>query len=206
MTNIRLIHNPFTRETTIYCEKKKITAEENKIYSFLNTNDFNDCLLPFNKKYAIWQGLLPELMLEVNDDELHITFEGREVDFQSLENAFKQCGTIVTNLGYENNWRLFYIPNFNAEYLAAALNNLAGTLREICESRAELREVDSIVGDIGKNDFRKCYKRLQEILSKHLEKWENSDNKYKEEKVNYINSVVIANLEMLGKQFSELLS
>ena len=84
MTNIHLVYDPYADKVQVYIESREITAPENKIYSFLDLNGFYKCLLPFRRRYAIWEGLLLELLEEVNDEDLHIIFEGRRTDHQRL--------------------------------------------------------------------------------------------------------------------------
>ncbi len=201
MTNIRLVYNPFTKEAEVYCENKKISAEENKIYMFLKTNGFYECLLPFNKRYVIWQGLLPELMIEVNDDELHILFEGTKEDFQTLENSFTQSEIYVNNLGYENNWVVSYLPNFTVENLVQTLCDTAENMKDICESRAELHEIDNYLSDAHEIEAMEAYQKLKRMIAGHLKKWENSNNKYKDEKKNFIEHIIMSNLRELEIQY-----
>lgn len=201
MTNIRLVYNPYTKVTEVYCENKKITAEENKILTFLRTNGFHECLLPFRKRYVIWQGLLPELMIEVNDDELFVLFEGTDEDFQLLESSFTQAEMLVSNLGYENNWTVSHFPDFGIEHLQQALNDMAENLKEICESRAELREINDYLSNLSGKEVVNKHQELKRLIAKHLEKWENSDNKYKDEKRNYIEHIIKKHLSEIEVRY-----
>ena len=67
MTNIRLVYNPFTGQTRIYNENQEITAKENRLCAFLCPGGFESCLLPFRRRYTVWEGLLPELLRFLGD-------------------------------------------------------------------------------------------------------------------------------------------
>lgn len=195
MTNIRLIYNPFTKTARIYREHKEITAAENKIYTFLNTDGFYDCLMPFNRRYVVWEGLLPELISEANDEELRVVFEGREADFVRLEKAFDQLRPAVENAGYENRWQLAHARNFEAGDIVLQLQDIARNLREMCESRAELKEIESLTARAGEDNIRECCEAVRAVISGHIAKWEQSGSRYRQEKIVY--------LEMLEERLDE---
>lgn len=186
MTNIRLVYNPFTKEIHIYNERREITASENKIYTFLNSNSFYDCLLPLNKRYVIWEGLLPELLEEVNDEELHIVFEGRKADYQLLEEAFQQLKPAIENAGYENKWQLTYVRNFEAVDIVEQYVKVARSLRELCECRRELNEVDNLIAGIREDNLSESSTQIKAVISDHILKWEQSTNDYRQEKIMYL--------------------
>lgn len=202
MTDIRIVFNPAAKESEVYCGGRRIEAKENKIYTFLEANDFYECLLPFTKRYMIWQGLLPELIIEANDDALRIVFEGTEADYRRVEEAFRQTRTVVSNLGYENSWQLSHEGNFEERNLNALLADLAGALREMCETRAELRALDAFCKKLDAGSgFAECEREFKKLAGEHLKKWEKSDNRYKEEKIGYIRNAVLERLEQKKREF-----
>lgn len=183
MTNIRLIYNPYTKKVQIYNEHNEITAAENKIYTFLNTSGFACCLMPFRKRYTIWEGLLLELLEEFNDEELSITFEGRKADYQRLEDSFLQLKPAVENAGYQNLWQIFFVQNFEAADIAKQLAQDAEDLREMCECRAELTAVDNLIAAISEEHLLENCSQFKTILSDHIAKWQQSSSSYRQEKI-----------------------
>lgn len=190
MTNVQIIYNPFEDKTRVIYEDHEILSEDNKIVTFLKTNGFHKCLYMFNKKYVMWQGLLPEIIKEVNDDELHIIFEGSDSDFEKLEAAFCEAKDIVNNMGYENNWSLSHISNFTAERAADDLKNIIESFDEFCcETRAERAQVKECLSLLNADTYGAACKKAEKIFEQHIEKWQNSDSKYKEEKIDYIKAL-----------------
>lgn len=183
MTNIHLIYNPYTNKVQIYNERNEITAAENKIYMFLNTNGFENCLMPFRKRYTIWEGLLLELLEEFNDEELSITFEGRKADYQRLEASFQQLKPAVENAGYQNLWQILFVQNFEAADIAKQLVQAAEELREMCECRAELSAVDNLIAEVNEERLLENCSQLMTILSEHIAKWQQSSSSYRQEKI-----------------------
>lgn len=186
MTNIRLVYNPFTGQTRIYNENQEITAKENRLCAFLCPGGFESCLLPFRRRYTVWEGLLPELLRETNDEELHVIFEGRDEDFRKMEEAFEQTRSAVENAGYENRWQLTHIPNFEAGNLVRQLRELAAHMREMCESRRELSEIDRLAEEIGEENLDKNCQSMQAVLCAHIAKWEQSQSEYRQGKITYL--------------------
>lgn len=186
MTDIKIIYNPVDLSVRLYYDNKEIKSDENKIYAFIKTEGFFNCLKPFNRRYVIWNGLLTELIDEFNDDELHIIFEGREKDFKEVESAFEGSRTTVENVGYENNWNLMFIKNFETENIAESLVEIAGDLRELCETRNELYVINSYVKDMHTLNISESYERLEALIEEHISKWEDSNSKYKESKLAFL--------------------
>jgi len=186
MTNVQIIYNPFEDKTRVIYENHEILSDDNKIVTFLKTNGFHKCLYMFNKKYVMWQGLLPEIIKEVNDDELHIIFEGSDADFEKLEVAFCESKDIVNNIGYENNWNLSHISNFTVDRAADDLKDIIESFREFCETRAELAQLNECISLLNADTYADVCKKVEKIFEQHIEKWQNSDNKYKEEKIGFI--------------------
>lgn len=208
MTTVKLIFNPFDKKSRLFYENNEITAMENKVYAFLQSGDFCEVLLPFNKRYVIWRGLLPELMNEVNDSELHIIFEGRESDFIRLEQAFDKCRPMIESMGYENQWHLSFIKNFEAEDILDKLIQAAESIRDMCETRAELHEADAFITNAVHGDIQVNYLAVRSLLEKHQEKWRYSTDRYKKEKIDYLNMVAesikeISNLLKIQEVYPE---
>ena len=190
MTDVRIIYNPYENKTTLIYEKHVITSAENKIYSYLLSDGFYEVLLPFKKRYSIWYGLLPELIKEVNDDELKIIFEGRLSDYELIKKAFEECREIVENEGYANAWSLDFEKNFESENVINQLLSAANMLRDVCETRAELREVDKFKSAVSDDEISELYGRLMSMIKKHIEKWEVSSDDYRQNRINELNVII----------------
>lgn len=187
MTTIRLICDPYSGNVRLFIEETEITAPENKVYGFLKENGLIKALYPFNRRYVIWRGLLPELMSEANDSELRIVFEGRSGEFHKLEQAFDECRPMVQNLGYENHWELCHIKNFETENLKRDFVQLAASLKDMCESRSELYEVEHLISMAKTVSLKGSCQALVAFLNKHRPKWEQDKGQYQKEKSDYIN-------------------
>mgnify|MGYP003294027295 CR=1 FL=1 len=186
MTNVKIVYNPADLSVRIFYESKEVISSENKVYAFLKNMGLYNSLFPFQRRYVIWRGLLAELINEFNDDELHILFEGREKDFQEVEKAFENTKSMVEDIGYDNNWHLSFIRNFDIENLVEELKGIAEEIRQISETREELHEVGRLLVEIRQDNFVDSLHELEDILDKHIEKWGSSNEKYKKSKVDLL--------------------
>jgi len=202
MTRIRIVYDPFAKRVSIYNEDEEFSAAENKICAFLNNNSFYDCLLPMRKRYLIWNGLLPELMSEVNDDELQIVFEGRTCDYQRVDGAFRHTAGLCAQLGYENRWNLCHAGNFEAAHLVNLLDEVAKDLREMCESRAELSQVDHVRLQLAEQGPDAVCLALSQLIAGHIGKWEAGNSPYREEKITYL-KILCDRLEEVEKHLGK---
>lgn len=189
MTSIRIVYDPFRNKTRIACDGREITSLDNKINSYVLSEGFYNVLLPFRKRYSVWNGLLPELINEVNDDELSITFEGRQEDFEKLEKAFEECRDMVENIGYSNSWTLYCEKGFENENIIDELINAAGNLKGLCETRAELGELRQFSECAKDMDISECRDRLMLLIGEHIGKWETSGEKYRDSKISELKMI-----------------
>lgn len=195
MTDIRLVYDPFEDRMHIYYEEEVITEAENRICDFLRTHGFRKCLLPFRTKYAVWEGLAVELVQEVNDGELRIVFEGQEEDYRLIREAFRKAEAAVRELGYQGSFGLAHTGNFELPNVAKKLGDIVRSLREMCESRAELAKADGLLAQIDAGQLKQSCTALEGLILGHIEKWEQSGSDYRQEKIAY--------LGMLGSELKE---
>lgn len=198
MTEVRIVYNPANSRCRLFYDNREILSAENKIYAFLTTENIHDILIPFNRRYTIWQGLLPEIICEFNDDELNITFEGREDDFRALEEAFEKTESIVENIGYTNRWSLTFVKNFEQEAATERVLFIAQEIREMCETRAELYEIKDLVESVSVKELTEICESLQDIIEAHKEKWNQSSERHKKSKVDFLNIKAEQLKELLG--------
>jgi len=203
MTDVKIIHNPFDNTTTLVYGSHVIRSSGNKINSYIISDGFYSILLPFRKRYSVWNGLLAELIYEVNDDELNIVFEGRHSDFELVKKSFEECRDIVENSGYSNLWSLSYKENFEAVNLKEQILYAADMLKESCETRAELKEIDEFKETIDSESVDSGYARLNEILKKHKEKWEGANYAFKMNRISEL-ELIMNNLQETGSKIKQL--
>ena len=205
MITVRLKYNPYEKKCRIFFDDVEITAKENRIFAFLSANGFELSLHTFRKRYVIWNGLLPELIAEANDSELNVLFEGRSEDFEKLEQAFQESRQIIVSLGYENEWTVCHLPNYESEHYLEELIQIAEKLKDMCESRAELYEIETYIRKAGEHDILQNQKDLTALIEKHIRKWDTGNSRFRKEKIFFLKTLSdrADNLPCLGNSIIE---
>lgn len=185
MTDIKIVYDPYAKKTSVFYYEHEIVSEDNTIVSFLKTNGFDKCLSAFKQgKYVRWQGLLPEIIKDVNDDELSIIFEGKDENFKELEVAFHDSKDTINNMGYENNWNLSFVENFSdIETVIENLKCIIEKFRDFCDTRKELDLLRDYINRLKPDTYTEIRENVMKTFEQHIEKWENSNSPYKEGKI-----------------------
>lgn len=122
-TKITLTYNPYTHAVALEGgEGSRMTP---RLAEFLR-GPMEDWLDYRTVSYRCWNGLLPELMQELNDDALEITFEGAPEDFQRLEKGLRSQCEAIGEYGYEPEaWTLGFKPRFDPETILSRMRVIA---------------------------------------------------------------------------------
>lgn len=187
MTNIRIIFDSADSETEIFCGNQKIENSNSRVYDRLTSDGFYKCLNPFRSKYMIWNGLIAELISEVNDSELEIVFVGDENDFDEVRKAFDNSGEYISAMGYEDKkWSLQFEKKRDNEKAREELKRIAENLLPKCETEKEKKEVYDLISKIAEEDISDVYKKTENLLQRHIKKWQKSHDKFKTVNIFYI--------------------
>ncbi len=201
MVNVHIVYNPLLEELLISYNKKKLKNRLNKIVSFSNELDFKTIISPYTHKYKVWQGLLAELIRDLNDDELDIVFEGRKIEFEALENAFNNSKDIVTRFGYKNNWKLSHMPSFEINNILENLIEIIGEMKEKFTDKTDINKLNQLEQILSNsthpNDLNTVKESLFKLIVNRLVQIEQSDSRYK--------SADIGMIKMLKNRIVEIL-
>lgn len=95
MKTVEISYNPYFQETGLKIDGEKYENLSSRIGEFVLGKPIDSWLDRRVVSYQRWDGILPELMEYLNDDELEIVFSGSEDDFDRVkERLSKQHGTI----------------------------------------------------------------------------------------------------------------
>ena len=183
MTSVSLIYNPYSLKSRILIAERELDAPENRIVEFMNRESFYDLLRPFRRRYVVWDGLLPELLEEINDPEAEITFIGREADFEAVRAAFEESRPQVEEHGYGNSWKLYSQIEYERSNMYERLEDAAQSLLELCETAEEQQALQHLVGASAQPDIPDFGAGILEQIDFHLKKWKESTSAYKNSKI-----------------------
>lgn len=120
---IILTYNPYFQTVSLRDEKgDRMTP---RLAEFLRGR-MEDWLDYRTVSYRCWRGLLPELMLELNEDALDITFEGVREDYLRLQEGLSRQCENLGEYGYDDDaWRLQFRERFAPDVMLARMQRLS---------------------------------------------------------------------------------
>ncbi|MBT9778596.1 hypothetical protein GPL15_19035 [Clostridium sp. MCC353] len=116
MRKVDIYYNPYLYRTTLLIDGSVLNQEENRLCEFMEGKPLEAWLDYQVVSYQLWEGGILELMKELNDDELDITFWGLLTDYEHFAEAAKRQQDAVREYGYNpSECNMEYRPRFNPE-------------------------------------------------------------------------------------------
>lgn len=172
MITTQILYNPFHDRIDLWLNGQPISSSENRLYDMLTTYGYGKCLTPFQGRFITWRGLFVELMEEVNDDEIEVTFVGTDGDFQQLQKSLLLQVPRMEDAGYENHVILCHTQNFETPQLVEKILHFTEALREFSTSRSELSQIDRIISHLqsqpSSQQLDDYVNQIQQVMQSHL--------------------------------------
>lgn len=174
MKQIELYYNPFLEQARMKIDGESYEPQDGRLGEFLIGKPIESWLEKRVISYQRWDGILPELIEFLNDDELQIQFYGSESDYDHFSEYIKRQHRDIELKGFESdlytlewiekwdpkpvyqNLRIFlqnrigFAPTQKTmvllEYVQEELNSLEET--DVPKMRAIREELERIVKDI----------------------------------------------------------
>ena len=116
MRKVDIYYNPYLYRTTLLIDGNVLKQEENRLFEFMEGKPLESWLDYQVVSYQLWEGAVLELMKELNDDELDITFWGIKKDYERFMEAVNQQQDAVRDNGFNTGaCRIGYQPRFTPE-------------------------------------------------------------------------------------------
>ncbi len=135
MKRIEITVSPFRREgqlTRLVIDGMNVESNENRLTAFVVRKNFYEWLYPYSRGFQKWQGILPELVRELNDDTFVITFHGRERDFQTLREVMAAQQESLARRGMETSAQVSHVlpesPRGMVKNIRAVLDDFIDTV------------------------------------------------------------------------------
>ena len=85
---VELIYSPFSQAARLYWNNQALCPTRSKLEQFVIGKPMDRWLEPVTVGYQCWNGFLPELVVEINEDVFTLSFSGTRKNFQRF------CATI----------------------------------------------------------------------------------------------------------------
>lgn len=97
---IHVEYNPYLKKSHIHIEGSYY-LNTGKLSEHIEDHDMGEWLFPHRVSYQNWNGFLPELMLELNEDELDIIFAGAPRDYEIFRESIQEQDQEIGQYGFE---------------------------------------------------------------------------------------------------------
>ena len=101
MKKIDIIYNPYTEKAGLTIDGNWHYGGDGRLNEFFVGKSIEQWLPRRIVSYQRWDGILPELMEYLNDDELQIRFCGTETDYRRVEKELKKQERTAEENGFD---------------------------------------------------------------------------------------------------------
>ena len=104
MLSVQLSYNPYLCETDLFVEEQRWEKSFGRLGTFVVGQAIESWLPSYRKGYRRWNGFLPELMSELNEDAINLTFLGVPEDFFLFQSKLDEQRGILADIGYSDSY------------------------------------------------------------------------------------------------------
>lgn len=122
---VKLIYNPYSQAATLQKDEQEFSRSGSRMDKCLIGKPMSDWLEANVKGYHQWNGFLPELMAEINEDDIRLIFSGKEEDYQRFTEAVLRQNTVMAeNAGQQIKLKIEYVEMFSVKKLLQQMKEL----------------------------------------------------------------------------------
>ena len=163
MIKIRIFFNPYTQSTRLIIDGQERCDSDSRLDEFIVGQPLDKWLAPYVFSYQNWNGLLPELMDALNDDELNLEFFSLPEYFSRLGEEFNKQTSLIEERGYSSDlWRCLCEEVFLPEDIRAAFKNFVTEKKRFAPDQLSLQLFDCIEYALSEPESASV-KKLREI-------------------------------------------
>ncbi len=194
MKTVEIFYNPYFAEAGLKINGKKYENEASRIGEFVLGKPMDVWLERKVVSYRRWDGILPEMMEYLNDDELEIIFSGTRDDFDRVKDQLtKQHGT-VREKGFEpGKYTLLFHESRKPEEIKKMVQKFVDNRIRFVPMQKDMMEMEYICREL--QEMKECTadgvgdiaRRLSEVIDeiicgctdeKYVESWENARREF----------------------------
>lgn len=194
MKKIELSYNPYFQETGLKIDGKKYENPTSRIGGFVLGKPIESWLDRKVISYQKWDGILPEMMEYLNDDELEIIFSGTKDDFNRLKGRLPKQHGAVRERGFETGqYTLAFRENRKSEEIKKNTQSFIENRKRFVLTQKnmmdmeyisrELQELNPCTSDGLRDIVQRLLETIDEIIrgctdEKYTELWKNARREF----------------------------
>lgn len=115
MKKVEISYNPYTEKASLWIDGERYAYSGSRVAEFVTGRPMEQWISYYSVSYKHWDGFLPELAEELNDDKLELVFRGIKEDYDIFSAGIMQTYEDVRIRGFEPNncslsWKSKYTP------------------------------------------------------------------------------------------------
>lgn len=98
---VDLQYNPYSQAASLRINGREFNRPGSRLHMFVVDKPIHAWLEPVTRGYQQWNGFLPELLMEINDDHVTVTFFGLEDYYLAFSRSMTEQMTTAERLGFD---------------------------------------------------------------------------------------------------------
>lgn len=150
MHEVHIYYNPYSESTRLVVDGAERRSSAGRVDDYIIGKPISNWLAAYSESYYHWSGILPELMENLNDDELDLTFHGSREHCKMLEEALQTQRTCVEELGFEfGHWKLVHREDYSACDFTKSLSKFVKRFKPNAPDQESLMLFDRVELELG---------------------------------------------------------
>ena len=164
MRKVEIYFNPYSESTRLIIDGEERTGGETRLEEFIVGQPLDKWLSPYVFSYQRWNGLLPELMEDLNDDDLNITFFTLPEYVSKLSEEFDKQTPLIEEKGYASDlWRCLCEEAFLPEDIRSAFLRFVAAKKRFAPDQWSLNLFDRVEDALNDRKISASIEQLREI-------------------------------------------
>ena len=135
---VELIYNPFSQSARLRIDGRNFNRPGSRLNAFLIGKPASKWLSPSCSGYSRWDGVLAEIVTEINTDCFTMKFVGLPEDYELFKAAAKEQSGYLEELGYSaGEIMIRYVRQFTSGQIIQKLREL----RKKCDGKLATQEL-----------------------------------------------------------------
>lgn len=171
MRKIEIFYNPYFKSTRLVTDGEERSKEGRRVNEFIVGQPLENWLSPYVFSYQKWSGVLPELMDDLNDDELEIYFYSLPKFFPKFSEEIENQNDAVIEKGYSTDlWKYACIENFSPQKIRQQLTEFVKAKTDNAPNQYSIQLFDYVAKDLERlppyvANLQEIYKNLQNAIT-----------------------------------------
>lgn len=195
MRKVEIYYNPYLESTRLFVDGKEHIHHRRRIDEFIVGKPMDSWLSSYVLSYHRWDGILAELIEELNDDEIELLFYSLPDYFPKVSDELQRQSTFIEEKGYSSKlWVFKGISSYAPDNMKAGILNFIQAKRHFAPDQYSMNLLDYAEQELQEESalspagLREMYHKLKEVIriaeksctygkenARSPEMWENAD-------------------------------